>query len=67
MNIKMNKVTARHLTEGMVCAGSGFTVTHNAWRGVRTPRGKVIVEGYYPNKPVKRHEWNANTTVHIVG
>jgi len=60
------KTTARHLRTGMVLVGSGFTVTHNAWSGVRTPKGKVIVEGFYPGSPVKAHVWNASTTLTVV-
>lgn len=61
-----SKTAARNLRAGMVLAGSGFTVTHNAWSGVRTPKGKVIVEGFYPGSPVKSHVWNASTTLSVV-
>jgi hypothetical protein len=61
-----NKTTARNLRTGDVLAGSGFTVTHNAWAGVRTPKGKVIVEGFYPGQAVRQHVWNASTTLSVV-
>jgi hypothetical protein len=63
---KNENTTARHLRAGMVLAGSGFTVTHNAYSGVRTPKGKVVVEGFYPGSPVKAHVWNASTTLAVV-
>lgn len=57
--------TARHLKRGDVLAGSGFTVTHNAYAGVCTRRGYVIVEGFYPGGAVRAREWNANTRVPV--
>jgi hypothetical protein len=63
---KIENTTARNLRAGMVLAGSGFTVTHNAWAGVRTPKGRVVVEGFYPGSPVKSHVWNASTTLAVV-
>lgn len=62
-NRYMHTTTARHLKAGDVLAGSGFTVTHSAYSGVRTRKGYVIVEGFYPNGAVKAREWNANTRV----
>lgn len=63
-NIKT--VKASHLMKGDVLA-SGFVVSNNAWRGVRTPSSKVIVEGRYPGQEVNtRREWNRNTTVQVV-
>lgn len=50
----------------MVLAGSGFVVTENAYAGVRTRRGYVIVTGFYPGGAVRAREWNANTRVPIV-
>ena len=59
------KTTARHLRTGMVLVGSGFTVTHNAYAGVRTPKGKVVIEGYYPGQAPRIHVWNASTTLTV--
>lgn len=59
----MNSKQARHLVKGDVLAGSGFVVDMNAYRGVRTPAGKVVIVGYYPGSPVKAHVWNASTKV----
>ena len=64
MNIK--STTVRHLTTGDVLAGSGFTVTRTPWAGVRTPKGRMVVEGFYPGSPNKAHVWNASTTVSVV-
>jgi hypothetical protein len=58
--------TARHLRAGDVIAGSGFVVTHNAYALTRTPKGRVVIEGYYPGSPVKAYEWSANTRVPVV-
>jgi hypothetical protein len=62
----MNKVAAKDLYEGAVLIGSGFVVTANAWRGVRTPKGKVYVEGYYPGQEETLHVWNASTVVSVL-
>lgn len=62
-----NKQTSvRHLNAGDVLAGSGFIVARRPWAGVRTPKGRMIVEGNYPGSPVKAHVWNASTTVSVV-
>lgn len=66
MNKNTVSKTARTLRAGDVLAGSGFTVTHNAWAGVRTPKGKVVVEGFYPGSPVKAHTFTASTIVPVV-
>lgn len=58
--------TVRHLQVGDVLAGSGFEVTHNPFTSVRCPKGKLHVEGFYPNGPVKRVTWNASTTMNVV-
>lgn len=55
----------RDLAAGDVLTGSGFVVTHTPWRGVRTPKGRMIVEGFYPGGTVKRYEWSASTTVSV--
>lgn len=65
MEIK-NITSVRHLHAGDVLAGSGFTVTRTPYTQVRTPKGRLVVEGNYPGKPVKAYEWNASTTVVIV-
>lgn len=57
--------SAKSLRAGDVLACSGFTVTHNAWSGVRTPKGKVVVEGFYPGSPVRAHKWSAHTVVQV--
>lgn len=57
--------TARFLDAGDILVGSGFVVTRTAYRGVRTPSGKVRVEGHYPGSPVKAYEWNASTRVTV--
>lgn len=59
-----NTTKASDLRAGMVLA-SGFTVTHNSWRGVRTPRNKVEVEGFYPGRDNSRVQWNRNTTLFV--
>jgi hypothetical protein len=60
----MNKrVAVRQLVQGDTLLGSGFVVTRTPWAGVRTPKGKMVVEGHYPGSPVRAHEWNANTVV----
>ena len=56
---------ARWLLAGDVLTGSGFTVTANAFRGVRTPKGKVWVQGHYPGGEVATHEFNANTRMTV--
>lgn len=60
------RIAASDLRTGDICAGSGFTVTHDAWRGVRTPSNKVEVEGKYPSqgKP-GRNQWNRNTQITV--
>lgn len=66
MNSKTEtKTTARHLRAGDVLTGSGFVVSHNAWAGVRCPKGHVYVEGAYPGGDHKRFTWNASTTVTV--
>lgn len=62
---KFENVKASDLRTGMVLA-SGFVVTHNAYRGVRTPSTKVDVEGYYPGGANKRDQWNRNTVVQVL-
>lgn len=57
---------ARNLRAGDVLAGSGFTVTENAYAGVRTRRGYVIVTGFYPGGAIRAREWNANTRVPVL-
>lgn len=57
---------AQHLEAGMVLAGSGFIVTHDAYKGVRTPAGKVRIEGHYPGDVPSVNEWNARTVVSVV-
>ena len=61
----LHTITARNLQANDVLAGSGFVVSLNPWVGVRTPSGKVNVEGRYPRSLVERHVWNANTTVTV--
>lgn len=58
--------TARHLQEGDVLVGSGFIVTHNAWAGVRTPKGKVNVAGHYPGGADSVRHWGASTSVQVM-
>lgn len=55
--------TVRHLQSGDVLSGSGFVVTHTPYSGVRLKSGKLYVEGYYPGKAPRRHEWGASTTL----
>jgi hypothetical protein len=55
--------TVRHLQAGDVLSGSGFVVTHTPYSGVRLKSGKLYVEGYYPGKAPRRHEWGASTTL----
>ena len=62
----MNTVNAQDLRKGDTLAGSGFVVTHNAYILTRTPKGKCIVEGHYPNSPVKRHEFGRYTKVPVI-
>lgn len=60
----MNKnKTVRSLLIGDMLVGSGFIVTNNPYRAVRTPAGRMVVEGYYPRGTIKAYEWNASTTV----
>ena len=51
--MKTIPTTAGDLMGGDVFA-TGFVVTHNAYRGPRTPKGKVVVEGNMPGKATER-------------
>lgn len=65
----MNNVTetsVRYLSAGDVLAGSGFTVTQRPYSGVRTPKGRMIVVGFYPGSEPKSYVWNASTRVSVV-
>lgn len=62
-NIKNTQV--RFLRAGDVLV-SGFVVTHNPYRATRTPSGKMVVEGHYPGKEIKRNVWSAGTVVNVV-
>ena len=63
---EIKNTSVRHLLAGDVLAGSGFTVTRTPYSQVRTPKGRLVVEGNYPGSPVKAHVWNASTTVAVV-
>ena len=68
MNLNQTGVittSARFLLAGDVLAGSGFVVTARATRGLRTPKGKVEVDGFYPGSPVKRYEFNGSTRMMV--
>ena len=65
MNNKMIRMTVRDLMPGDVLSGSGFRVKQFPYRGLRTPSGKMVVVGAYPNGEIKAHTWSARTTVTV--
>lgn len=55
----------RNVRDNDVFAGSNFRAMSGPVRTTRTPKGKVAIRGCYPDKGVKWHEFNANTTVTV--
>lgn len=58
-------VTVAQLQPGDVLGGSGFTVTRRPYSQSTSRKGRLYVEGHYPNQPAYRHEWNRSTTMSV--
>lgn len=58
-------VQAKSLKAGQRLAHMGVTLTANAQRGLRTPKGKVEIFGVRDNGQRYAGMFNANTQVHI--
>lgn len=59
------EISVANIRAGMVL-GSGFRVTRDPQRGLRTESGKVEVGGYYPGSAEKMYTWNRQTKVTVV-
>lgn len=60
------KTTVRNMLPGDVTVGTSFRVDATPYRLTRTPRGRIVVRGNYPNKGMIEVLWNPSTTITVV-